>query len=134
MHKAIGVNDICESNPSALFCGVFFILGVTMGWYAEHRRASHEKSVLVDQMLEADERLDGIHVGDAIIALGLIESGKTEAAVERLARPIAPYYTIYEGSTNLNARQLKLRGLVEDLARTNKTLARIIEEHANLTK
>ena len=61
--------------------------------------------------------------------ISLIDSGQDQQAVQILSSPIAHYYHFYASSTFTNEQWLKLRAMIEGLARTNQIVAaRIAEE------
>jgi hypothetical protein len=59
----------------------------------------------------------------SVHTIGLIDSGQDQNAVRMLSFPIAHYYYIYASSTFTNEQRLKLRELIDGLARTNQIVA-----------
>lgn len=108
------------------------LLGLVMGWYIEHRRAAHEKTEIVQQMVEGLESSDGEHAARAVRAIQFIDSGDKQQAVQLLSTPVAHYYALYADAGRNDERSAKLRALIEQLARTNQVVAaRIAESSTN---
>jgi hypothetical protein len=114
-----------------LASAVSLLLGLVMGWYIEHRRAEHEKTEIVQQMVHWSESADGEHAARAARAVQFIGSGDTQRAVQLLSGPVAYYYSVY-GDDHSNDERSKVRALIEQIARTNQVIAaRIAEASAN---
>jgi len=115
---------------TVILCVLSLIIGVTIGWCFEHNRAAREKDSAVELMTASAESSDGHHVARAIKTIVLIDSGNAEGAVESLSKPIADYYERYGPYSGGNTHRAELRALIEELARTNKTVARVIMVNA----
>jgi hypothetical protein len=100
------------------------LVGLAIGCYVGHRYYQrHTTNEAVQQLVEAGESSDALLAATNSRAIGFIDSGETHKAVETLSRPIAHYYSIYTTSTFTNEQRLALRAMIEELARTNKTVA-----------
>jgi hypothetical protein len=71
---------------------VALLLGLSAGWYFEHRHAEREMSDAVEQMQQPIESGDREHAARAVRAIQMITSGESSNAVQLLSRPIADYY------------------------------------------
>jgi hypothetical protein len=110
---------------------IAFILGLAVGaaitWlvaYAHPRREADRRG------LAYIDRVEPEFVGTAIYALStipLIESGDTNAAIERLSHPIATYYRLYAHSPGTNEYRAKMRDTIDKFARSNAVVAASIE-------
>ena len=108
--------------------GVSLAVGLAIGWSVEHRRAEHQKTEIVQQMVQGTESSDYEHTARAALAIQLIDSDEAEQAVELLSGPVAYYYSIYRDDTAQNERAAKLLAIIEQLARTNQVVAAQIVE------
>jgi hypothetical protein len=117
----------------AIFTTVSLLIGLVTGCYVGYRycekRATNEA---IQQMVEGAESSDALMAVTSARAIGFIDSGETQKAVEMLSRPIAHYYSIYATSPFTNERRLRLRAMTEELAKTNQTLAAQIEARESL--
>jgi hypothetical protein len=82
-------------------------------------------------MVEGIESSDCEHAARAARAIELIGSGDVQQAVKLLSHPVANYYTLYREESMHNERSAKLRGVIEELARTNQVVAAQIIEISN---
>ncbi len=111
---------------------VSLLCGLAIGWYIGHGRAGREKTEIVQQMVQGGESADGEHAARAVRAIELVESGKASDAVQLLSIPIAHYYSVYSDTGRGDERRARLRALIEQLAKTNQTVAvRIAEASTN---
>jgi hypothetical protein len=111
---------------------VSVLCGLALGWYVAHGRAEREKTEIVQEMVSSIVAAHGEHAGRAVRAIQMIESGKTQEAVQLLSGPIARYYSIDTAGTGGDERTAKLRALIEQLAKANLIVAsRIAEASSN---
>ena len=106
---------------------VSLLLGLAIGWYVEHRHSEHEKTEIVQQLVEGIESSDGEKAGRAVLAIQAIDSGDKQRAVQLLSHPVARYYSFYS-DVGANERRKKLIVMIEELARTNQVVAARIAE------
>lgn len=100
------------------------LVGLAIGCYFGHRDyQQHITNQAVQQLEEAGESSDALLVATSSRAIGFIDSGEIQRAVETLSRPIAHYYSIYTTNSFTNKQRLELRAMIEELAKTNKTVA-----------
>ena len=116
-----------------LASAISLLLGLVVGWYIEHRRAEHEKTEIVQQMVQGSESADAEHAARAVRAVQFIELGDTQRAVQLLSGPIAHYYSLY-GDDHRNDQRSKVRALIEQIARTNQVVAARIAEASTNTQ
>jgi len=108
------------------------LIGLVIGWYFRHGRADREKTEYVQAMVQSAESADGEEAARAIRAIELVESGEAREAVQLLSTPIAHYYSVYSNAGRDHDRRAQLRAMIEQLARTNQTVAvRIAEASTN---
>ena len=107
---------------------VALVLGLVTGWFVENHRAQREKSKIVELMVDGGESSDSVHAARAVRAIQLIESGEAQDAIRLLSTPIADYYSRYTETATNDERRMKLRGLIEQLAKTNQIVAARIAE------
>jgi len=105
------------------------LLGLIIGWYVGHAHTKPEATAVVEQMLETTESSDAAEAIRDVRAIGLIQSGESQRAVQLLCTPIANYYSFYGSHTDKNEQRSKLRFLIEDLIRTNKIVADAMTNH-----
>jgi hypothetical protein len=109
----------------ALTCGL--ILGLALGWFAGY---VHPRNVATRRAVQFVDRVEpGFH-GEAVYAIKavqLIEAGNTDFAVKVLATPIASYYRLYAIQPGTNEHRLRARAVIDELARTNSTVAAAIQ-------
>lgn len=107
-------------------------LGLFIGWHFGHRHAGHETTAAVRQLVGTTEASDAAEAARDARAISSIESGDTKEAVRSLSAPVAHYHAVY-GNLALNDEQrLKVRGLIEQVAKTNQVLASIISNSSAL--
>ena len=76
------------------------------------------------------DRVEPEFSGAAIYALStipLIESGNTNAAIERLSHPIANYYRLYASNPGTNQYRARMRETIDRMARSNAIVAASIQ-------
>jgi hypothetical protein len=110
---------------------VSFIIGLAIGvavtWFVAF---VHPRRVADRRGLAYIERVEPEFSGTAIYALStipLIESGDTNAAIERLSHPIATYYRLYARDPGTNQYRAKMRDMIDKFARSNAVVAASIE-------
>jgi hypothetical protein len=100
------------------------LVGSAVGFYVGNRDYQrHITNEAVQQLVESGESSDALIAATSARAIGFIDSGEAQKAIETLSRPIAHYYSIYDTSTITNEQRLSLRAMIEGLARTNQTVA-----------
>lgn len=103
------------------------VVGATIAWfvaYVSPRRVADRRG------LAYIDRVEPEFSGTAIYALStipLIESGDTNAAIERLSHPIATYYRLYAREPGTNQYRVKMRDTIDKFARSNAVVAASIE-------
>jgi len=103
---------------------VSLLVGLAVGWHlGYHNCDRHYTNVAMRQMVEQIESSDALMANMSVHTIGLIASGQDQNAVRMLSFPIAHYYYIYASSTFTNEQRLKLRELIDGLARTNQIVA-----------
>ena|ERR1017187_3260619 len=107
----------------AIISLISLLAGVGVGWYIGHGHAKHETTEVVEQMMQTIESSDALAAATSIRAIGSIQSGDMQRAVQLLSRPIANYYYIYTNDGTNDKRSTKLRALIEQLISTNKIAA-----------
>jgi hypothetical protein len=110
------------------------LLGLVIGWYIEHRRAEHEKTKIVSQMVQDTEDFERERAARAARAIQLIDSGDKQQAVQLLSTPIAYYYSLHADAGRKDDRSTKVLALIEQLARTNQVVAARIAESSNAAR
>jgi hypothetical protein len=108
---------------------VSMALGALIGWYVARNCVKHATTEIVEQMVQTMEGSASVEIARDIRAISLIQSGESERAVQSLCAPIASYYYAYDTATGKDVRRLKLRVLIEELARTNKIVADEMKMH-----
>jgi len=110
---------------------VSFILGLAIGvvvtWFVAY---VHPRRVADRRGLAYIDRVEPEFSGTAVYALStipLIESGDTNAAIERLSVPIATYYRLYASEPGTNQHRAKMRDTIDKFARSNAVVAASIE-------
>ena len=110
---------------------VCVLAGVGVGWYVGRAVQTAEARRVVNQgMTKVEEVYDAAEARSALRAIPIIQSADTKQAVDWFARPIAIYYHQFAGEACTNSERLMLRGMIEQLASTNKTVADAI--HAKI--
>ncbi len=100
------------------------LVGLAIGCYVGYRYYErHITNEAIRQMVEAGESSDALLAATSTRAIGFIDSGEPQKAVELLSHPIAHYYFVYATNTFTNEQRLKLRALIDALASTNQTVA-----------
>ena len=74
-------------------------------------------------MVEGMESHEALMASMSARTISLIDSGQDQQAVQMLSFPIASYYYVYASSEFTNAQRLKLRALIDGLARSNQVVA-----------
>ena len=110
----------------------FFVGRFHAGSYVQHRDAEHEVTEAVELAVPGTETSAALQATLGVRAIEFIDSGDTQQAVQLLSGPIALYYTLYAPGRN-DERSAKLRGLIEELARTNHVVAARISEASNMS-
>ena len=120
----------------ASVASIFFLLiGLAVGCYVGYRYCDkHTSNEAIQQMVESGERSDALAAVTSMRAIGLIDSGTPQQAVQALSYPIARYYFIYATSAFTNEERLKLRASIETLASTNQTVAAQIAKEMSYGK
>lgn len=100
------------------------LIGLSTGFFIGFRYYQrHITNEAVQQLVESGESSDALIAATSARAIGFIDSGDPQKAIETLSGPVAHYYSIYDTSTITNEQRLKLRAMIEGLARTNQTVA-----------
>src|ERR1043166_781448 len=107
------------------------LVGSAIGWMLGTSRAtalsSRATAELVSRRVEP-ELAGGADY--AITIIPMIERGDTNAAIERLCRMIAVYYHNYAREPGTNEYRLRGRAVIDEMARTNPIVARMLKEVA----
>src|ERR1017187_8495287 len=108
-----------------------FILGLALGvavtWfvaYVHPRREADRRGLAYINRAEPE------FSGTAIYALSTIpwiESGDTNAAIERLSHPIATYYRLYASDPGTNEYRANMRDTIDKFARSNAVVVASIQ-------
>ena len=125
---------VAKFMKSVVTCTLFLLLGVIVGWQFEHSKAKREKTTTVQQMIGSEESLENASVARDVLAIGLIDSGRTQAAIESLSVPIANFLVENESYDGEDPLRTKVRTLIETLIATNKTVARVVQERHEISK
>lgn len=100
------------------------LIGLSAGFFIGYRYYQrHITNEAVQQLVESGESSDALLAATSVRAITSIDSGHSQEAVEMLSRRIAHYYSIYATSSFTNEQRLKLRSMIDDLARTNPIVA-----------
>jgi hypothetical protein len=84
-------------------------------------------------MVEDIESSDAMTASLNTHAIGLIDSGQDQTAVQILSIPVASYYFLYASSQFTNEQRLKLRMLIDRLASSNQIVAaQIAKDMSNM--
>jgi len=105
---------------SAVCLLVGFVMGCYIGYNYNEKHVTNEA---VEQMLQGMESSERLEAAYAIRAIGLIESGETQKAVQSLSRPIADYYYFHADLAHDDERAKQLLVGIEQLASTNRIVA-----------
>ena len=79
-------------------------------------------------MVESIESHNALMAAMSARTISLIDSGQDQKAVQMLSFPIASYYYVYASSEFTNPQRLKLRAMIDDLAKSNQIVAATIAE------
>jgi len=115
---------------ASLIC---LLLGLAVGFYIGYRDwHKHIADEAIQQLVESTESSDALMASMSARTISLIDSGQDKEAVQMLSFPIASYYYIYASSEFTNAQRLKLRALIDNLAKSNQVVAaQIANEMSN---
>jgi hypothetical protein len=103
---------------------VSLLVGLGIGCYVGYRECNRNiTNEAVRQMLETGESSSALLAATSTQAIRLIDSGEPQKAVELLSRRVARYYSTYATGGSTNEQRLKLRVMIDELARTNRILA-----------
>jgi hypothetical protein len=114
---------------------VSLLLGLSAGWYFEHRQAEHEMTDAVKQIQIHNRQEAAIDLR----AIELIQSGDTQQVVQLLSFPIASFYAwnmnlIHNENATVPWNDEVTRGLlnqIEQFAQTNAVVAAQIKTNIN---
>jgi hypothetical protein len=114
---------------------VFLLVGFVIGFYVRYRYCEwHQTSEAMQAMVESLESHDALLAAMSARTISLIDSGHDQQAVQMLSFPIASYYYVYASSKFTNAQRLKLRAMIDDLAKSNQVVAaQIVGEMSDKT-
>jgi hypothetical protein len=115
---------ITHTMKTIIISLICLLVGFGIGWQVKQRRDNHVPSEYVHTFFDATESQSCLDALIAIRAIGSIQSGDTQRAIQRLAHPIAEYYCVYpnEAGTNYERRR-QTRAEIEQLVSTNKIVA-----------
>jgi hypothetical protein len=116
-------------------CFACLLIGLAVGCcvgYRHHDR--HITNEAITRMVEGGESSDALIAATSARAIGFIDSGEPQKAVEILSHPVAHYYVIYATGAGTNEQRLKLRALIDGLASTNQAVAAQIAEAQKLVR
>ena len=105
----------------AFTCGL--AAGLALGWLTGY---IHPRNAATRRAMQFVDRVEPEFSGAAVYAIKavqLIEAGDTDSAVTVLAGPIASYYRFYASQAGTNQYRLRARAVIDELARTNSTVA-----------
>src|ERR1035438_3711183 len=103
---------------------ISLLAGLSMGFYVGYKYCDrHSTNEAVLAMVERDESSDALMAAISGHAIGLIESGQDQAAVQLLSGPVVRYYYFFATSTFTNEHRSKMRSMIEQLANTNQIVA-----------
>jgi uncharacterized protein (UPF0261 family) len=104
---------------------VSLLVGLVAGCYIGYGYyEKHLTNEAAEQMVQEVESSDRLEAANAVRAIGLIESGETQKAVQLLSRPLVDYYYIYAIHAGTNDGQAeRLRAQIEQLAGSNQVVA-----------
>ena len=107
---------------------VSLLVGIGIGWYCGYTRPTAQAAREVRGELDAYESGDAKAAVFAAEAVACIDSGETQRAVQFLSLPIASYYSVYAVHAGTNAQRLKVRGYIDQVARSNQVVAAQIKK------
>lgn len=109
-----------------------FVLGLLVGvvntWLVVSFHPGREADRRGIAYLDRVEPEFGETAINALSTIPLIESGDTNAAIERLSHPIATYYRLYASEPGTNQYRAKMRDSIDKFARSNAIVAASIEQ------
>ena len=113
---------------------ISLLVGLAIGWpLGCHYYDRHYTNLAIQQMVEDIESSDAMTASLNTHAIGLIDSGQDQTAVQILSIPVASYYFLYASSQFTNEQRLKLRILIDRLASSNQIVAaQIAKEMSNM--
>jgi len=98
-------------------------VGLFVGWHVGFRHGGRQTIEAVQQLVETTEASDAAQAARNARAISLIESGDTKEAIRLLSTPVAHYYAVYDKLSVNREQRLKVRALIERVAKTNQALA-----------
>jgi len=113
---------------------VSLLVGIGVGWFVASRpnakltRHTRDLEMTFDSLVNVQEICMGGMASLSANAIQCIDSGKTQEAVQWLSFPIANYYRDYGSLAGTNTQRIKLVARIEQLARTNQTVAALIKK------
>jgi hypothetical protein len=107
---------------------VSLLVGVGIGWYFGYTRSDAQAAKEVGSVLEAQESGAAVAAVFATEAVGCIDAGDTQKAVQFLSLPIAHYWVGYAIRAGTNSQRLKVRSYIEQSAYTNQIVAAQIKK------
>jgi hypothetical protein len=113
---------------------VSLLVGIGVGWFVASRpnakltRHTRDLEMTFDSIENVQEICMGGMASLSVNAIQCIDSGKTQEAVQWLSFPIANYYRDYGSRAGTNTQRFKLVARIEELARTNQTVAALIKK------
>ena len=112
---------------------ISLLVGFAIGFYIRYRYCEwHQENEAMRAMVESLESHDALLAAKSANTVRLIDSGQDQKAVQMLSFPIASYYYVYASSKFTNAQRLKLRAMIDDVAKNNRAVAdQIAEEMSN---
>lgn len=106
-----------------------FFAGWSFGYNQAMSTAKATEVVNAELLLQSAESHDLAEAVRNVRAIGLIDSGETQQAIQMLCTPIAQYYHLYTILAGTDDRRSEARALIEELAQTNAIVAeRIFNE------
>jgi len=107
------------------------LIGLAIGWLVGSSHATANGREKTEEAVRRREEVDTAVAADyALTAIPMIERGDTNAAVERLSRLIAVYYDGYANKPGTNEMRLRGKRVVQEMARTNQILTKMIQKVA----
>ena len=107
------------------------LVGSALGWLLGSSHATAKGREKADEAVRWREEVDIALAADyALIAIPMVERGDTNAAVERLSRLVAVYYDGYASKSGTNEMRVRGKRVIEEMARTNQILTRMIKKVA----
>ena len=115
----------------SIVCVVVLLLVSAVSWFFGNAHSTARGRTADDEVVKWREEVDTALAADyALMAIPMIERGDTNAAIERLSRLIAVYYLGYASKPRTNEMRLRGKRVIEEMARTNQILTRMIERVA----